>query len=673
MKIKHAMYISAFIVMIAFFILISIELVNYVQAKGDDINMDSVGNRKIIKAPELDGGTSWLNTDKPIYIRNLGGKIVLLDFWTYACINCMHIIPDLKKLEAKYPNELVVIGVHSAKFTNERDSDNIRQAILRYGITHPVVNDSEFRIWRSYGVRAWPTFVVINPDGYVAGAISGEGNYDVLDKVISMLIEEYDKKSKIDRTPLNLALEKNKAPESLLSFPGKIITNGLKGESGRLFISDSNNNRIIITDLDGKTIDIIGSGDEGNQDGSFKDSSFNRPQGMSLFGELLYIADTENHFIRLADLSLKTVKTIAGTGQQAKSFGNGGKALETALNSPWDLIVIDDKIYIAMAGFHQVWVMSLKDGYIKPYAGNGHEGRLDGKLMESWLAQPSGITTDGKKLYIADSETSSIRSIDLNEKGNVETIVGLDLFEFGDVDGKGREIRLQHPLGVLYHDGKLYVADTYNHKIKIIDPKEKTSKTFLGTGNTENKDGISPSFYEPSGLAIAGEKLFIADTNNNIIRVADLSSKVVSTLIIKGLDKSPAGTMRLGARVIVLPTRKVPSGINGNLQLSIKFPPNYDFTQGAPLDYDIVPCKGIKFEPKNQKRTIIEPKNPIIIPFSAIAAGECQVKLNLNFNYCDKTKGTCTIESIRWHIPVQILEGEGDSRIVIEHKVTPQS
>jgi thiol-disulfide isomerase/thioredoxin len=671
MKLKWAIYLIITLIMIAG-VMLSSRIIQNSKAEGDDLNMNTTENKKPVRAPELNGGTGWLNTDKPIYISNLKGKVVLLDFWTYCCINCMHVIPDLKKLEAKYPNELVVIGVHSAKFTNEKDSDNIRQAILRYGIKHTVVNDSEFRIWRSYGVRSWPTLVVINPDGYVSGAVSGEGNYELLDKVISTIIEEYDKDGKIDRTPIRLALEKNKVAESLLSFPGKVITNGLTGKNGRLFISDSNNNRIVVTDLDGNVTEVIGSGDEGNQDDLFDKASFNKPQGMSLVGDQLYIADTENHLIRLADLKDKTVKTIAGTSQQAMGFDNGGKALETPLSSPWDLVAIGNKIYIAMAGPHQIWVMDLKNSYVKPYAGSGREGRLDGKLMESWLAQPSGITTDGKRLYVADSEISSIRAVDLDDNGEVDTIVGLDLFEYGDVDGKGKEVRLQHPLGVLYQDGKLYVADTYNHKIKIIDPEEKTSKTFLGTGNSGNTDGSSPSFYEPSGLAIAGDKLYIADTNNNVIRIADLSTKIVTTLVIKGLDKSPSGMMGLPAKIVVLPSRKVPAGVNGNLVININFPPNYGFTEGAPLDYYIEPCKGIKIEEKYQKATMEKPKSPLMIPISTSDSGECQIKLNLTFNYCDKVKGTCTIEFIRWQIPVEIVKNEGDSRIVIEHKVTPK-
>src|SRR5215475_7196021 len=134
-----------------------------------------------VRAPEITGGRGWLNTDKPLSLAALKGKVVLLDFWTYGCINCIHIIPDLKKLEAKYPNQLVVIGVHSAKFLNEKGTENIRQAILRYEIEHPVVNDKDFEIWQSYTARSWPTLVLINPKGKEVGRHSGEGIYDIFD------------------------------------------------------------------------------------------------------------------------------------------------------------------------------------------------------------------------------------------------------------------------------------------------------------------------------------------------------------------------------------------------------------------------------------------------------------------------------------------------------------
>lgn len=390
--------------------------------------------RERVHAPELEGGFAWLNTDAPLSIAGLRGKIILLDFWTYCCINCMHVIPDLKRLEAKYANQLVVIGVHSAKFPNEGESENIRQAILRYEIEHPVVNDREFRIWRKYGPRSWPTLVLIDPDGYVVGGISGEGHYDKLDQVISQLVSDFRARDRLNEQPLRLALEKARVANSILSFPGKILADPLRD---RLFIADSNHNRIVATTKRGQVLDVAGTGEIGAADSAFSLATFHHPQGMALDGDLLYVADTENHLIRRLDLKTRTVTTIAGTGVQALNDYRRGPAREVALSSPWDLVLEKGILYIAMAGPHQIWAMNLQHEEIGPYAGSSREARIDGPLMEAALAQPSGLTSDGANLYVADSEVSAIRAVSLNPRGNVSTVVGLDLFEFGDVDGRG--------------------------------------------------------------------------------------------------------------------------------------------------------------------------------------------------------------------------------------------
>ncbi len=287
-----------------------------------------------VRAPELTGGRGWLNTDKPLSIAGLKGKVVLLDFWTYGCINCIHIIPDLKKLEAKYPNNLVVIGVHSAKFDNEKDTDNIRQIVLRYGIEHPVVNDADFKIWENYAIRAWPALVVIDPNGYVIKTLFGEGHYEELDETISETIDEFRKKGVLNEQPLKFALERAKVGDLPLAFPGKVLADG---KSKRLFISDSNHNRIIVTDFAGKLLDVIGSGKAAMTGGDYTKASFNHPQGMALDGENLYVADTENHLLRRVDLKAKRVETIGGTGKLEDFNGSGGIGVKAALRSPWDL------------------------------------------------------------------------------------------------------------------------------------------------------------------------------------------------------------------------------------------------------------------------------------------------------------------------------------------------
>ncbi len=489
-------------------------------------------------APEFPSHLDWLNADRKYAIDDLRGKFVLLDFWTYGCINCIHVIPELKALEEKYP-ELIVIGVHSAKFANERESANIEKAILRYDIKHPVIVDSEFKVWDAYGISAWPSFVLIAPDREVLGKTSGEGIFERLDPVMPGLIEEYDRRGLINRDRMKFAglLETDKAPEGFLAFPGKICADP---QEKRLFVSDSSHHRVLVLSPDGAILDVIGSGLQGAKDGSFYEASFFWPQGLVLDGDHLYIADTDNNLIRRADLQTKMIDTAAGRTMQdssSKPPGLGGLRKDdtsiTAISSPWDLTILGDWIYIAMAGTHQIWRMNRMTLKTEPYAGSGREGIIDGLAAQANLAQPSGITTDGHALYFADSEASALKSI---EDDVVVTLIGIGLFDFGDADGPFSRAKLQHPLGVLYQDGVVYIADTYNHKIKRADLSAKTVVTVAGTGKPGHKDGaaLEAEFREPSGIALLDGKIYVADTNNHQIRVYDPDASTVSTLEVGG-------------------------------------------------------------------------------------------------------------------------------------------
>lgn len=484
------------------------------------------------EAPELEGGTAWLNTAGPLRLKDLRGKVVLLDFWTFCCINCIHVIPDLVKLEQKYADQLVVIGVHSAKFDNEKDTENIRKAILRYEISHPVVNDSQMKIWQAYHVRSWPTLCLIDPEGRLVGHTSGEGQYELLDHHIGNLVRQFRAKKLLNEKPLRFELAQAKETgDSPLFFPGKVLADAA---SQRLFIADSTHHRIVITDLTGKKIAIAGSGAPGKTSGPFAEAKFNDPQGLALKGDTLYVADRKNHTVRALDLKAGTVETIAGTGRQGREDRvAGGPALKVSLNSPWDLWLQDQKLYIAMAGHHQIWVLDLATKMMAPFAGNGRETIVDGPPEEASFAQPSGLTSDGKSLFVADSEVSAIRSISLDGRAVVSTIVGEGLFKFGDRDGAGKDVLLQHALGVAYHAGKLYVADTYNGKIKELDPEKRTCRAWLGGGEGWLGGRL---FYEPAGLSIASGKMYVADTNAHRIRVVDMDSKKVATLTLQGVE-----------------------------------------------------------------------------------------------------------------------------------------
>lgn len=489
----------------------------------------------LVNAPEFPKGLTWFNTDYPLLLNDFKGKIVLLDFWTYCCINCHHVLPDLKRLEAEYPNELVVIGVHSAKFRSEKDSENIREAVLRHKIEHAVVNDHEMTIWRHYAIRSWPSFVLINPAGRIVGQSSGEGIYPKVQPIIEQLIEVFDADEMINRNPISLSLEQTKRPKTLLSFPSKL---SFSEKTDNLYIVDSNNNRIIVTSTEGDIQVVIGSGECGLKDGSFLDAEFNQPQGLKYHNDKLYIADTENHAIRVIDFNNQSVSTLVGNGMQAMKYNIEGSFNDISLNSPWDIEADGDRLFVAMAGPHQLWELNLTQRYAKPWAGTGGEALRDGPRKEALLAQPSGICFLGKELVFADSEVSAIRCVGITEDAEVKTYVGEGLFDYGDIDGQAKSVRLQHPLAVANWKDSIVIADTYNNKIKLLNPKTNEVQSLIGTGESGMKDGAfhEASLNEPSGLTLHGDLLFIADTNNHLIRVADLKTQQLSTLQLRNTE-----------------------------------------------------------------------------------------------------------------------------------------
>jgi thiol-disulfide isomerase/thioredoxin len=632
------------------------------------------------RAPELTGGRGWLNTDKPLSLASLKGKIVLLDFWTYGCINCLHVIPDLEKLEKKYANQLVIIGVHSGKYENEKETDNIRRVIVRYDIAHPVYNDADFAVWRAYNINAWPTRVLIDPAGYIVGYVPGEGNYEPIDQAINKLVAEFRARGELNEQPLRLPLERAGVGDLPVAFPGKVLADE---KSKRLFIADSSHNRIVVTSLDGTLVEAIGTGQAAAVDGPTAAASFFRPQGMALDGDFLYVADTENHLIRRVDLKSHTVETIAGTGRRARGPSKTGPARDTDLNSPWDLQLVGRSLYIAMAGPHQIWKLDLDQKVLVVFAGDGREGRRDGLLTEARFAQPSGITSDGKVLYTADSEANVIREIDPG-KSEVRTLAGANLFEFGDRDGYADEVRLQHPLGVLWFRNKILIADTYNHKIKELDPIKRTVRTLLGNAKPGQKDGGSPTFFEPAGLSIANGKLYVADANNHAIRVVDLDTKETTTLRIEGLQSPVATTIpdapaswEPNAEQIKVSPQRLRAGIDGTLVIKVELPPGYHLNPAAPQRYRVsfeTETKALTFEPPTSIGSSKDLRFPLRVPLRVRIKGSANLLVQLTLFYCrEDNTGTCRIKTLLFRAPVQVIDaqdapGEVEVRARIEVK-----
>lgn len=617
-------------------------------------------------APDFPSDVDWLNTEQAISLKDLEGKIVLLDFWTYGCVNCMHIIPDLKKLEAKYSKELVVIGVHSAKFDNEGSTENIRNIILRYGIKHPVINDKDFKVWRSYGARAWPTLVLIDPVGNVIGKHSGEGIYDIFDQVITGAVEEFDAQGLIDRAEIEFKVEEARA-KTPLSYPGKVLADN---NSKRLFIADTNHNRIVVSDFEGNVISVIGNGQEALADGDYRQASFNKPQGLSLAGNnILYVADTENHAIRKIDLLKETVETVAGNGSQQYIRLQKAAAKDFALNTPWDVLFHDSLLYIAMAGQHQLWVYNPDNKVISAFAGSRREELKDAPLLEAGLNQPSGLTTDGKHIYFADSEASAIRYADIELSGNVKTIVGTGLFDFGDIDGVGNSVRLQHPLAVAFNkaDGLIYLADTYNSKIKILNPETREVKSLFGSqaGWQDGKDSAT-KLYEPGGLSIAANKLFIADTNNHVIRLADLKTNELKTLVLVDGNNLLTNNQN-DDEILHLRTQTIAAG-KQTVTVKINLPEGYKFNNIAPFSMYWQASNDLATVADNAKQTIVEPKFPLEFTVD-LKEGQTVLKGNLTIYYCEyESIGLCLIEPLQIELPLNVVS-EAETSLELEYSI----
>lgn len=644
-----------------------------------------------IKAPEFPSDTEWLNT-KPIKLKDLKGKFVILDFWTYCCINCMHLIPELKKLEERFPNELVVIGVHSAKFQAERDAENIREAIARYEIEHPVVNDAEKGLWRLLHVDTWPTVILVDPEGYVLDRARGEFTAEAVAPFLRDKIEEYRRKNLLSEKPLHIEVDSGVSQPTPLRFPGKVLADAT---GNRLFIADSNHNRIVVTSLDGSLLATIGSGRVGVADGGYAEATFNHPQGMALHRDKLYVADTENHRIRVVDLKKQSVRTVAGTGVQAKQGAPGGSPRSTSIASPWDLWVHEDALYIAMAGPHQIWKMPLDESEIAPYAGNSTEDIADGPLMPkepfktgfASFAQPSGLTSDGEWLYVADSEGSSIRAVPFDPDRSVRTVVGSAhlpksrrLFNFGDRDGGRSNSLFQHCLGVAYHQGLIYVADTYNNKIRSVDAKTGETKTLAGLGRDHpGSDDDKGTFNEPGGLSYAAGKLFIADTNNHLIRTYDLRTRKIGTLAIPELkpptSAAPAKPDFASATPVKIgPLNLRPEGGKTTLKVQLTLPVGFKLNPLYRMSYwvEAEGESGPVSRAQLGKKSLASPATNFDVPLSVAGEGMETVSISLRYSYCseeDDGTGVCKFGAVVFAVPLEISETGARSSAILRHSI----
>jgi DNA-binding beta-propeller fold protein YncE len=519
-------------------------------------------------------------------------------------------------------------------------------------------------LWDQYNVSAWPTLVLIDPQGRIAAETSGEIRADDFIPIIESVLQEHQEA--VNTTPLDLLPAAEHEPQRPLQFPAKLLL----ASDDTLFIADTGHNRVIEVRLDssgtsGEVQQVFGSGQPALRDGPAETAAFYHPHGLALKGTpssgTLYVADTENHAVRAIDLGKNEVRTVAGTGQKAHGSSMSGHPTETALRSPWDVLALDPYLFIAMAGSHQIWVM-VGEERLAPFAGNGYESLVDGPVIHSSFNQPSGLAFGMDRLFVADAEASAVRAIVLEEEPHTVTLVGTGLFDFGDVDGRGEQVLLQHSTGIAYGSGKLYVADTFNHKIKTIDPQTWETITIIGSGDAGHRDGQfrEAELYEPEGVQIQldpdgkPQRLFIADTNNHSIRVASLAEGQLDTLVMRGLEKLPGSSAQRSYHRLD-PVEVSP--VTLHLVLDFQLPLGYDRSPDNPAVVRLAGQKNpLYFDPSQEIAIDITPQE------------EQEINLEVTIYYCrDGEGGLCRVADFAVQLRLRIMpDGEDEVRLVLE-------
>jgi thiol-disulfide isomerase/thioredoxin len=500
-----------------------------------------------VRAPQFVAGT-WFNTDGPLTLTGLRGRFVLLDFWTFCCGNCLHVIDEVRPLEQKYRDVLTVIGVHSPKFTHEREDSAVQAAVERYEVDHPVLNDPELQLWRQYAVKAWPTLVLVDPDGYVVAQAAGEGQVSALDEMIAALLPRYElRRGDGPYTP--------PAPEpTTLRFPAKAIAL----PNGHLLVADAGHHQLV--ELDGA--DVVGRIGTGHRGSSDDKPEFAEPNGLALLpsGELV-VADTANHVLRIVGPQGTSTLDLpeALRGQQTVT----GEI--PAVLSPWDVAWWPalGRLVVAAAGVHLLLSVDPRTGATAVLAGTTVEGLRDGPARDGWLAQPSGLAVDGDRVWFVDSETSALRYLTIGSE--LHTAVGEGLFDFGHVDGPATQARLQHPLGVtLLADGSVAVLDTYNGAVRRYDPVGDTVTT------------LARDLLEPSGAVLVdGELVVVESAAHRLTRPVPRSELVSGAPEHTARPVSPiaSGAVTVHVRFAPAPGRKLDERYGPSTRLTVTASP----------------------------------------------------------------------------------------------------
>ncbi|WP_329134289.1 NHL domain-containing thioredoxin family protein [Streptomyces sp. NBC_01476] len=600
--------------------------------------------RARVRAPQLIGKGGWLNTGgKQLTLADLRGSIVILDFWTFCCVNCLHVLDELRELEERHRDTVVLVGVHSPKFVHEAEHQAVVDAVERYGVHHPVLDDPELGSWKQYAVRAWPTLVVIDPEGYVVAQHAGEGHAHALEKLVTRLEQEHTAKGTLRRGDGPYVPPEPVATD--LRFPGKVLALPV---SGHYLVSDSTRHALVELAADGETVvRRIGTGERGLADGDADTARFSEPQGLALLPDgSVIVADTVNHALRRLDVETGKVTTVAGTGKQWwQGSPSSGPALEVALSSPWDVAWFEDRVWIAMAGVHQLWTYDPATGQVEVAAGTTNEGLVDGHATDAWFAQPSGLSAYGGRLWIADSETSALRWAEQATDGDgyvIRTAVGTGLFDFGHRDGAAGQALLQHPLGVTaLPDGSVAVSDTYNNALRRYDPSSGEVTT------------LATDLHEPSDAAVVEGDIVIVESAAHRLTRLHLPEEAVRVDAVahrtrRAATDVTAGSFRLDVVFSAPPGQKLDERYGPSTRLLVSATPPELLVEGAGKGTDL------------HRDLVLDPAVPEGVLHVSAMAASCDEDTSENPN----PYPACHVHQQDWGVPVR-LTPDGDSRLAL--------
>ncbi len=600
-------------------------------ARGVLLFHGDMASRARVRAPELIGRGGWLNTGgTDLTLTDLRGRVVILDFWTFCCVNCLHVLDELRELEEKHRDTVVIVGVHSPKFVHEAEHQAVVDAVERYEVHHPVLDDPELATWKQYAVRAWPTLVVIDPEGYVVAQHAGEGHAHALETLVGQLEAEHAAKGTLRRGDGPYVPPEPVPTE--LRFPGKALP--LPG--GTFLVSDTTRHQLVELAADGESVvRRIGAGERGLTDGTSERARFSEPQGLALLPDgTVAVADTVNHALRRFDPATGEVTTLAGTGRQWwQGSPTEGPAREVDLSSPWDVAWFAGRLWIAMAGVHQLWTYDPEAGTVRAAAGTTNEGLVDGPAEEAWFAQPSGLAATEDRLWIADSETSAVRYLERDGKGfTVRTAVGTGLFDFGHRDGAADQALLQHPLGVTaLPDGSVAISDTYNHALRRYDP---------ATGEVST---LATDLREPSGAVLADGDIVVVESARHRLTRLRLPEEAVRVDAVAHRTQRAAtdiapGTLRLDVVFQAPEGQKLDTRYGPSTRLLVSSTPPELLAGGDGAGTDL-----------SRELVLTEGVTEGVLHVSAMAAS------------CDDDPSNeypaCHVHQQDWGVPVRITEG----------------